>query len=66
MNKKIFASLIILLMLVVMASGCINQDTIKSEDDASDAIGDISTDVEDVSSALEEVTDSLGSAVRPE
>ena len=69
MNKKIFAGLLVLLMLVIAVAGCVKEGAegeVKSKEEASAAISDIGTDVEDISTTLDDITESLGSAVKPE
>lgn len=68
MNKKLFAGLAILLMLVVIASGCVKEGAegeVKSKEEASKTMTDVSGDVEDISTTLEDISEGLASAVRP-
>lgn len=62
-TKKLFACLIVLLMLVIMISGCVEtkaKGEIKTEKEASKAISDIGTDVESISTDIEGIEGSLG------
>jgi len=62
-TKKLFVCLIVLLMLVIMVSGCVEmkaEGEIKSEGEASEAIADIGTDVESISTDIEGIEGSLG------
>ena len=59
---KIVAFLLIafLLFSLVAISGCISTSDIKSQEDVSKAVGDISEDVEDIESILTDIDQDLG------
>ncbi|MFQ6009657.1 MAG: hypothetical protein ACE5J7_00855 [Candidatus Aenigmatarchaeota archaeon] len=57
--KKIVV-LLLVLAFAVFVSGCINQTAIKSQEEASQAVQDVSEDIEKVGSSLEDVESGLG------
>ncbi|MFH0836501.1 MAG: hypothetical protein V1870_00035 [Candidatus Aenigmatarchaeota archaeon] len=66
MNKKAIAAIIVVIALGVFISGCIGQsDTastdIKTEQQAAQAVSNISKDVQDVSTVLNEIDSTLSS-----
>lgn len=60
MDKKAMVLIILVLTSMVFISGCASQSSIKSVDEASEAVTNVSTDVEDVSSTLEDIDRGLG------
>jgi PBP1b-binding outer membrane lipoprotein LpoB len=60
MNKMLFVML--LLVLTTMISGCVSQPatTIKSQEEVTEAVTDISKDVENIGSKLEDMEKSFG------
>ncbi len=61
MDKKKIAILMILLVGLTFFAGCTGSaSTIKSADEASEAVSDTATDIEDVTSALEEIDQKIG------
>ncbi|MBI4162088.1 MAG: hypothetical protein HY513_00265 [Candidatus Aenigmarchaeota archaeon] len=60
-NKKTMAIIMILLVGLIFFAGCTGSaSTIKSPEQASEAVSDVSTDVEDVTSALQDIDQKLG------
>jgi len=59
-SKKTMAIIMVLLVGLTFFAGCAGSSAIKSADEASEAVSDVSTDVEDVTSALEEIDQKIG------
>ena len=59
---KIIAVLLIIFLLfsTVMISGCVDTGDIKSQEDVSKAVGDISGDVENIEGILDDLDNGLG------
>ena len=61
MEKKKIAIILILLVGLTFFAGCTGSaSTIKSPEQASQAVSDVSTNVEDVTSALQEIDQKIG------
>ncbi len=58
MNKKII--LMLLLLAVTFTLGCVQQTTIKNQEDVSNAVTNISTGTEKIGSILEDIDKKLG------
>ena len=59
MWKKILAIALIFCLIFVMTA-CTSEDDIKSEEEAAETIGDVSTDISDLSDELEGLSEDLG------
>ncbi len=59
MNKKNLVLIIVVLASMLFISGCA-QTSIKSVEEASEVVTNVSTDIEDVSSTLEDIDRGLG------
>ena len=59
MNKKALVLIIVVLTSMVFISGCA-QSSIKSVEEASEAVTNVSTDIEDVASTLQDIDRGLG------
>ena len=60
MNKKAILMIAIVLAATIFISGCSAQTSIKSVDEASEAVTNVSTDIDDVSSTLKDIDSDLG------
>ena len=59
MNKKAFVLIAVVLTSMLFISGC-TQTSIKSVEEAGDAVTNVSTDIEDVSATLQDIDSTLG------
>ena len=59
MNKKAFVLIAVVLISAVFISGC-TQTSIKSVEEAGDAVTNVSTNIEDVSATLQDIDSTLG------
>ena len=60
MNKKTLLLILVVLSSVLFISGCAEQTSIKSVEEASQVVTNVSTDIEDVSSTLDDIDRGLG------
>jgi len=60
MNKKAFVLIAVVLASVLFIGGCTEQTTIRTAEDAGDAVTNVSTDIEDVSATLQDIDSTLG------
>lgn len=62
-NKHDWKALVLVILVltsVLFISGCAQQTSIKSVEEASQAVTNVSTDIEDVASTLEDIDRGLG------
>lgn len=58
-SKKIIAICIIILF-VFLVTGCTDAENIKSEEEANDAVMDVSEDISEISDILDDIEQDLG------
>lgn len=60
MKMRLLIILLLALTPVVMVSGCVEQSSIKSQEEVSKVVTNVSKDVADIGSTLEEIDKTFG------
>lgn len=60
MKMRLLIILLLALAPIVMVSGCVEQNSIKSQEDVSKAVTNVSKEVSDIDSTLEEIDKAFG------